>query len=247
MVTPTIQYADTSSGQVAFQVFGHGPIEIVCCEGLGSHQELAWEQPIFARFYESLAAFARVALFDPRGVGMSDPVKYKELVTWEDATEDFRAVIEAAGFVRPALYVNRETAMPGLLFAGAEPDRISALIECNGAAYAYQKPGYEAGHSFESTKAISKFLKDGWSTEEFAGEFCPTLSGDPIALRLLARMLRASSSPRRAWQTMRYSTGLVESTGIPATIGDRRWKGVLEQFYQATRSAMTAYCTAIHP
>ena len=65
--------------------------------------------------------------------------------------------------------------------------------------------------------------------------------GQQIALRLLARMLRASSSPRRAWQTMRYSTGLVESTGIPATIGDRRWKGVLEQFYQAARNALAAF------
>ncbi len=176
-----------------------------------------------SRFYDGLASFARVAMFDPRGVGMSDPVLFKTNPTWEDATEDFRVVMDAAGFKRPALFVNRESAMPGLLFAGTEPERLSALIECNGAAYAYREPGYDAGHSRESAIEISRSMRDGWGTEEWVARFNPSLSGDPDSIRLLARMLRASSTPRCAKETMRYATSLdarpfLKSIRVPALI-----------------------------
>ena len=53
------------------------------------------------RFVERLSSFARVILFDRRGVGLSDPVA--EAATLEERMDDVRAVMDAAGSERAAL------------------------------------------------------------------------------------------------------------------------------------------------
>ncbi len=205
---PKVQYADTSSGQVAYMVFGEGPLEILCCEGAGFHLELAWDLPIGTQFYRALGSFARVALFDRRGYGMSDPVPSGKSPTWEDGTEDFRVVMDAAGFKRPALLVYRDAAIAGLLFAGMHPDRISALITCNGAPYAYAEPGYDGGLSRETSKHLSQKTYAGWGTEEYLAFLYPSLAHDSNALYILGRMCRSSASPRRVVETLRYNSRL---------------------------------------
>lgn len=85
---------------IAFQVFGSGPLDLVVTPGFVSHRELEWEHPGAVRFYERLAAFARVIVFDKRGTGMSDRVA---VATLEERIDDIRAVMDAAGSERAAL------------------------------------------------------------------------------------------------------------------------------------------------
>jgi pimeloyl-ACP methyl ester carboxylesterase len=57
---------------VAYQVVGDGPVDLLFCYGLGSHIEFNWQIPTVASFQERLASFSRLILFDRRGTGASD-------------------------------------------------------------------------------------------------------------------------------------------------------------------------------
>ena len=69
-----IQFARSGDVQVAYHVVGDGPIDLVYVQGAWSHLEVEWELPAYRRFCELLGEFARVILFDKRGMGMSDRV-----------------------------------------------------------------------------------------------------------------------------------------------------------------------------
>src|SRR5207249_324151 len=153
---PKVHYAETGSGLVAYQVFGQGPSEVVYCEGIGFQLEIAWEHPTVARFLEGLGSFARVLIFDPRGVGLSDAIPNKEHPTWEDGVEDLKAVIAAAGMKRPALFMIRSAGRAGLIFAATNPDHVSALILGNASAYLHQGTDYLEGHSAEKVRILEQ-------------------------------------------------------------------------------------------
>jgi hypothetical protein len=71
---PETQYARTDDGaHLAYQVIGQGPPELVFLPLGATHDELAWEIPIFARVFWRLASFSRLIRFDMRGSGLSDP------------------------------------------------------------------------------------------------------------------------------------------------------------------------------
>ncbi len=65
---PTIQYARSDDINIAYQVFGEGPIDIVVTPGFTSHLDLQWTLPSFNKFDDHLESFARVILFDKRGI-----------------------------------------------------------------------------------------------------------------------------------------------------------------------------------
>ncbi len=75
MDIPETRYAMTADGvHIAYQAFGDGPVDILFVLGWVTHIERMWSEPRFARFYTKLASFARVMVFDKRGVGLSDRV-----------------------------------------------------------------------------------------------------------------------------------------------------------------------------
>src|SRR5262249_311278 len=90
-----IQYARSGDVNIAYQVCGGGPIDLVFVMGWVSHLEYFWKEPSFARFLNRLASFSRLILFDKRGTGLSDPVT--DLPTLEQRMDDVRAVLDAVG------------------------------------------------------------------------------------------------------------------------------------------------------
>ena len=122
---PETHYAQSGEASVAYQVFGDGDLELVTVESLGGHLDVMWEEPLVRRFRERLASFARVAVFDRRSTGLSDSVAGH--VTLEQHMEDLGAVIDAAGFDRPAVYGSAVGSRVALLFAASYPDRLSSL------------------------------------------------------------------------------------------------------------------------
>ena len=99
---------------IAYQVVGSGVIDLVFQPGFVSHLDLAWEEPFFARFLEGLAGFSRVIWFYKRGTGLSDPVEPDVPVAHRLA--DIRAVLDAAGARRAALFGVSEGAAGSALF-----------------------------------------------------------------------------------------------------------------------------------
>ena len=69
---PETMYARSGDVNIAYQVIGDAPIDLVFVMGWVSHLEYFWREPSFARFLLRLASFARLILFDKRGTGLSD-------------------------------------------------------------------------------------------------------------------------------------------------------------------------------
>jgi len=125
---PQTRYAKSGEVNIAYQVVGEGPFDLVFVPGFVSHLDLQWADPRIARFLEKLASFCRLILFDKRGTGLSDPVAAPAPL--EDRMDDVRAVMDAAGSERAALFGLSEGGPMSVLFATTYPERTRALILC---------------------------------------------------------------------------------------------------------------------
>src|SRR5262245_22969058 len=126
---PRVHYAHSGSVNLAYQVVGSGPIDLVFVMGWVSHLEYFWTEPSFARFLTGLASMTRLIIFDKRGTGLSDPVPVSQLPTLEQRMDDVRAVMEAAGSERAVLLGISEGGPLCTLFAATYPERTEALIQ----------------------------------------------------------------------------------------------------------------------
>lgn len=128
MNEPVTKYAKSGEVNIAYQVIGNGALDLVYVPGWISNVEENWAEPSYARFLTRLASFARLILFDKRGTGLSDRVAEHELPTLEQRMDDVRAVMDAAGSDRAALFGVSEGGPMCALFAATHPDRTTALI-----------------------------------------------------------------------------------------------------------------------
>jgi pimeloyl-ACP methyl ester carboxylesterase len=121
-----VRYAKSGDVNIAYQVTGDGPFDLVFVPGYVTHLELHWAIPTFAPFLDRLSSFARLIRFDKRGTGMSDRVSGAP--TLETRMDDVRAVMDAVGSRRAAVYGLSEGAAMSLLFAATYPERTAALV-----------------------------------------------------------------------------------------------------------------------
>ncbi len=94
-MTPETRYARSGEVSIAYQVVGYGPIDLVLVPGWLSNIEVFWEEPNIVRFFEKLATFSRLILFDKRGTGLSE--RGIDAATLEERMDDVRAVLDAVG------------------------------------------------------------------------------------------------------------------------------------------------------
>ena len=120
-----IRYALSGDVNVAYQVSGDGPFDLVLVPGFFSHLEIDWEYPGMARMLDRLGSFARLIRFDKRGTGLSD--RSVGLPDFEARMDDVRAVMDAAGSGQAALFGYSEGGPMCVLFAATYPDRTRAL------------------------------------------------------------------------------------------------------------------------
>ena len=123
---PETSYAPCGDLSLAYQVFGDGPVELVSVGPFVSHIELFWTLPEYKAFFEQLATFCRVVVFDKAGVGLSDPVPRVRSV--DDRAAEIEAVMDAVGFERAALFGLSEGGPASIVFAAKRPERMRALI-----------------------------------------------------------------------------------------------------------------------
>ncbi len=123
---PETLYAPCGDLSLAYQVFGDGPVELVAVAPFVSHVELCWTMPEFKAFFDQLATFCRVLLFDKAGVGASDPVPHVR--TLDDRADEIGAVMDAAGFGDAVLMAASDGGPAAIVFAATRPERTRALI-----------------------------------------------------------------------------------------------------------------------
>ena len=116
MASPDTRYATSGDVKVAYRVVGEGPLDVLFAPGFVSHVDLYWIDPILTSFMRRLASFSRLIIFDKVGTGASDPVSH--VPTLEERVENLRAVLDAAGSERAALFGISEGGPMSVLGAG---------------------------------------------------------------------------------------------------------------------------------
>jgi len=126
VLAPQTRYAKSGDVNIAYQAVGDGPLDLVLVPGFVSHLENDWDEPRSAHFLERLASFSRLIRFDKRGTGLSD--RPGGLPDLETRMDDVRAVIDAVGSTRVALFGYSEGGPMCCLFSATYPDRTKALV-----------------------------------------------------------------------------------------------------------------------
>ncbi len=137
MIAP-IRYARSGDVNIAYQVTGDGPFDLVLVPGFFSHLEIDWEHPANAHLIERLGSFSRLIRFDKRGTGLSD--RDVGLPDFETRMDDVRAVMDAVGSESAALFGYSEGGPMCLLFAATYPERVRALVALRDVCEAFAIP-----------------------------------------------------------------------------------------------------------
>ena len=201
MSAPTTRYAKSGDVSIAYQLVGDGPIDVVLVQGFATHLDLQWEAPPMARFFERLASFSRLVLFDKRGTGLSDPVS--EVPTLEQRVDDVRAVLNACGSERAALFGVSEGGPMSVMFATADPARVSALILHGAMGRTTEAPDYPWASPAEALReSAAEFIAPYWGREARGTVelFAPSMADDPRAVELAERLERSAASPAMVWK-----------------------------------------------
>lgn len=204
MEPPGIRYVSIGDGDVAYQVLGEGPGDLLFCNSLGGHVDLIWQIPQAAEFLEKLATLKRVLHMDRRGSGASDAVPLRAIPTWEELAEDIAGVLDATESTVADLVGVNEVGPMAVLFAAMHPERVASLILINTSARYIEAPDYPIGVAPATIDAIYDMLLSTWGSDGFAAATNPTRFHDREFIKAAARMNRASATPSTAAALMRY-------------------------------------------
>jgi class 3 adenylate cyclase/pimeloyl-ACP methyl ester carboxylesterase len=196
-VDPEILYARSSGAAIAYQVVGTGPADLVFVPDYMSNLVYGWEVTRWRTFYEGLASFSRLILFDKRGTGLSDHTG--GFPTLETRMEDLRAVLDAVGSTRTAVLGAQEGCGMASLFAATYPERTTALILFQAAS----KGAADLDTDAEETARVLADLRDRWGTKTFSDELladiAPSLAANQDDRAWFANWLRVGASPSAAY------------------------------------------------
>ena len=216
MKMPRTLYARSGELSIAYQVFGDGPIDLLFAPGWISNVELGWEHPRVARFYERLASFSRVILFDKRGTGLSDRVPDARPPTMEERTDDIRAVLDAVGSERAAIFGVSEGGNMSVVFAATYPKRTTALITYSVFAKRVWSPDYPWAPTPAERQQWLDSVLGRWGGEGDLAVLVPSVASDEPTREWFARMSRHSVSPSAALALGRMNTEIDTRAVLPS-------------------------------
>ena len=195
---PETMYARSGDVNIAYQVVGDAPLDLVFVMGWVSHLEYFWNEPNFARFLMRLASFARLILFDKRGTGLSDRVPNNELPTLEQRMDDVRAVMEAVGSKRAALCGVSEGGPMCSLFAATYPEKTLGLVMIGTYAKRICDEHYPWAPTTDEREHFFEEIRAHWGGPVGLEERAPSMANDPEFRSWWAKYLRMGASPGAA-------------------------------------------------
>jgi class 3 adenylate cyclase len=215
-VQPTTRYARSGTVNIAYQVVGDGPRDLVYVGGWVTHLESGWDEPLLARFRRRLASFSRLILFDKRGTGMSDRVPDANLPTLEERMDDVRAVMDAVGSERAALFGHSEGASMATLFAATYPQRTTALVTFGAFACRLRNPEYPWAPTREEREHLYEIIERDWGGDVDMSDLAPSMAHDEGFRRRLSTYVRLSASPGAALALARMNSEIDVRNVLPA-------------------------------
>jgi class 3 adenylate cyclase len=197
----TFGYADSGGLDIAYAVYGDGPVDVLVVTGMIGHIGMSEELPWYREVVERVPHFARLIMMDKRGEGLSDG--HGTLATFEDAIDDVRCVLDAVGSERAVVLVSTDACPLGILFAATHPDRVAGLVCREGWAF----PFVQSDDSIRSEGPRTAFMRDlldlvrrEWGTGGFLSITVDGAPDEQILRAAAARWERSVATPRLAEQ-----------------------------------------------
>ena len=240
---PPTRYARSGDVNIAYQVVGDGPLDLVFVMGWVSHLEYFWTEPSFARFLRRLSSFSRLILFDKRGTGLSDRVPLDGLPTLEQRMDDVRAVMDAVGSRRAALCGVSEGGAMAALFAATYPERTAALVMIGSYAKRIRDASYPFGPTEAQREEFIEEIREQWGGPVGLEERAPSMASNPEFRRWWAAYLRTAASPGAAIALTRMNSeadirSILPAIRVPTLVAHRTGDQCLkveESRYMANR------------
>jgi class 3 adenylate cyclase len=208
-----VRYARSGDGiDIAYQIIGIGPTDLVFVSGFISHLDLIWEVPPMAARQARLADLGRVIVFDKRGTGLSDRTLGFGSVA--DRMDDIRAVMDADGLEQAAIFGVSEGGPLALTFAATYPHRVTKLALRGTFARVMWAPDYTIGADAANTRQFLEHLGRSWGTGQSLRWIMSDAPDD--AVPILARYERSACTPQMAEEIMRRNSEIDVRDVLPA-------------------------------
>ncbi|WP_186243329.1 adenylate/guanylate cyclase domain-containing protein [Mycobacterium simulans] len=181
--TPRTRYAKCGEMDIAYQIIGDGPSDLLVLPGPFVPIDSIDDEPSLHRFHRRLASFARVIRFDHRGIGLSSRVPSRNQLGPKFWAQDAIAVMDAVGCEQATVFAPNFHAMNGLVLAADYPERVRGLIVVNGSARALWAPDYPVGaqvrrvNPFLTVALEPDALEQGFDVLRFVA---PTVAHDDV-------------------------------------------------------------------
>lgn len=178
---PRTRYASCGELDIAYQVFGDGPIDLLVLPGPLIPIDCVDSEPSMYRFHRRLASFSRVIRFDQRGIGMSSRVPSLDMIGPRSWAQDAIAVMDAAGCERATVFAPGFTSLAGLVLAAEFPERVCNLVIFNGAARTLRGPDYPIGSDEVEAEPYTTVGVEPDAVEQgfdMLGIIAPSVAGD---------------------------------------------------------------------
>jgi class 3 adenylate cyclase len=208
---PETRYARSGDLHIAYQVVGDAPLDLVYVPTWISQVEHYWEEPGVKRYFERIASFSRLIMFDRRGSGLSDPVPGAPML--EEQIDDVVAVMDAADSRRAAVYAQLEGGAMAALFAATHPERTTGLILYEAMARMSWAPDYPWALRREERE---KHLEDTWGDGSRSLGLAPKSSSNPRLREWFARLERLAASPGTAAKLLKMNADVDVRAVLPS-------------------------------
>ncbi|MGN7737878.1 alpha/beta hydrolase [Sinorhizobium sp. Sb3] len=240
-------YVKSDGVNIAYQVTGDGPVDLVYVQGWVSNLDYAWESPKLARVLHRLGSFCRLIRIDKRGTGLSD--RGTGFPTLEQRMQDVRAVLDAVGSQKTVLFGSSEGGLMCMLFAASYPERTSALILHGAYARGLWSPDYPWGRSRLELEEDLLAIEREWGRPADMSRAAPSLVDNILEREWFAAYLRNSASPADAVALWRWSVeidarDILPAIRVPTLVTQRtgdRWVKPEEARYLASRIPGATY------
>ncbi len=214
------RYAKNGDISVAYQVFGEGDVDLIMVPGFISHIENYWDESRLAQWLRKLGSFSRVILFDKQGTGLSD--RSSKAPGMDERMDDVRAVMDAVGIEKAALFGISEGGSLAALFAASHPQRSQALILYG--AFAQFKAWFPTQEALES---LFQYIDTAWGSGESLPMFAPNMVDDLALKEWWGKFERLGGSPGAAKKIMLLNsqidiTDILPTVNVPTLIIHRK-------------------------
>ena len=182
--------------------------------GFVGHLEVVWELPVVREFFERLASFARVIVWDKREQGLSD--RLGKPPTLEEGMDDLGAVLDAAGSERAALFGISEGGPLSILYAASFPERVTHLVLYGTYARITWADDYPEGLPSELLDRFLEQIGTEWGGPVALKLWAPGAADDEEFVSWWAHLLRSGTSPRAASDLIRMYHQIDVRPALPA-------------------------------